>query len=68
MCEKIKKYNFRLAKAQSGVYTPLTSHFGGRQAKRQGSSVVEQRTHKPLVGCSNHLPAIMGAVVTKTKW
>lgn len=22
----------------------------------QGSSVVEQRTHKPLVGCSNHLP------------
>ncbi len=23
----------------------------------QGSSVVEQRTHKPLVGCSNHLPA-----------
>ena len=34
----------------------------------QGSSVVEQRTHKPLVGCSNHLPAIMGAVVTKKKW
>ena len=58
--------NFTLAKALRIVYTSATRY--KRRTTWQGSSVVEQRTHKPLVGCSNHLPAIMGAVVTKTKW
>ena len=48
--------NFTLAKALGIVYTSATRY--KRRTTWQGSSVVEQRTHKPLVGCSNHLPAI----------